>query len=415
MKKLFLLLLFLFIPKVDALTYSDYSSFSEFTDSPTQSNALVDVITEKRYKYYKLNKEEGPYLLADAVSDYQYIDYDDYILSEPSDILYEKPDEINKVIITEKQYKYQRVSPVNYLQINLSKNTSSSIQIKSLRIYNKTENITDYDIVGYYTNYDPEISSGRLDPNGWIKIRLHDNFYLEDLKIVLELDGNYNNVEYTYESGYDDKVYTKNKFKYQNTVNLNKEFLFKNSTLQNPKFEYFYDSEREESNVLQKTSETRTIYRYQDKLYRHYNLEKIYNDKYTKEPDGDFIYRDEDDYKIYYAYRTRSLIKENLLNVSSTHINNLSPSGDLKLDTNTLEFKENKVKDKIIGENNSVSNVYQKPLKKIEYQKANILDNQNTENNNLFYLLYFLIFFILSIIILLLSKYYKSKVNYGKV
>ena len=409
MKKILLLLLFLFIPKVDALTYSDYSDFSEFSDKQIENSPLVDVVTEKRYKYYKLNREDGPYLMAGTNSNYAYIDYNDYILSDFSPVLYEKPDETNRVITSKTEYKYQRVSPVNYLQINLAK-TSPRIQIKSLKIYQKDKEITDYDIIGYYTSFEVATASGPISPNGWIKIRLHDNYYLDELKITLELEGSYNNIEYTYTAGYDDVVYMSNDFKYQNTDNLKTEFLFKNSSLKNPKFEYFYDNDREESNVLKKTSETRTIYRYQDKLYRHYNLEKIYNDKYTKEPDGDFIYKDNNDYKIYYAYRTRSIIETDNLTAN----NFIQPKRSLKEPLNNNEVKNINDSNKKTLTSNSSDN-YQRPLEKTEYQKANIIDNYSNENNNLIYLIYFLIFFILSIIILLLSKCYKSKINCGKV
>ena len=174
MKKILLLLLFLFIPKVDALTYSDYSDFSEFSDKQIEKSPLVDVVTEKRYKYYKLNREDGPYLMAGTNSNYAYIDYNDYILSDFSPVLYKKPDETNRVITSKTEYKYQRVSPVNYLQINLAK-TSPRIQIKSLKIYQNDKEITDYDIIGYYTSFEVATASGPISPNGWIKIRLHDN------------------------------------------------------------------------------------------------------------------------------------------------------------------------------------------------------------------------------------------------
>ena len=228
--------------------------------------------------------------------------------------------------------------------------------------------------------------------------------------MTLEVEGSYYNIEYTDTAGYDDVVYMSNDFKYQNTDNLKTEFLFKNSSLKNPKFEYFYDNDREESNVLKKTSETRTIYRYQDKLYRHYNLEKIYNDKYTKEPDGDFIYKDNNDYKIYCAYRTRSIIETDNLTAN----NFIQPKRSLKEPLNNNEVKNINDSNKKTFTSNSSDN-YQRPLEKTEYQKANIIDNYSNENNNLIYLIYFLIFFILSIIILLLSKCYKSKINCGKV
>ena len=100
-----MLLLFLLVPEVNALTYSDYTPFSEFSENIIYKSDTVDVITEKRYKYYKTNKEMGPYLLESANSDYEYIDYDDYILSAPSQILYEKPDDTNRVVTIKKEYE----------------------------------------------------------------------------------------------------------------------------------------------------------------------------------------------------------------------------------------------------------------------------------------------------------------------
>ena len=50
-----MLLLFLLVPEVNALTYSDYTPFSEFSENIIYKSDTVDVITEKRYKYYKTN------------------------------------------------------------------------------------------------------------------------------------------------------------------------------------------------------------------------------------------------------------------------------------------------------------------------------------------------------------------------
>ena len=57
-----------------------------------------------------------------------------------------------------------------------------------------------------------------------------------------------------------------------------------------------------------------TLYTYKDTLYRKYNLEKEYYTDYLKDAYGDYIYRDEDDYKDYYAYRSRSIIEDNITN-----------------------------------------------------------------------------------------------------
>ena len=415
MKKILLLLLFLFIPKVDALTYSDYSDFSEFTEEPVTATPLIDVITEKRYNYYKLNKILGPYLLAGEESDYEYLDYDDYILSSPSEFSTEKPDDTDRIITTKTQYKYQSVSPVNYVQVFLSQNTSAQINIKSLRIYYNDEEIKDYNTVGYRSNYNVATSSGTLKPGGDLKINFHETYNLNELKIVLELDGNYTNIEYTYTSGVNNTVYTSNDFKYQNIINLNEEFLFKNAKLENPEFVYFYDDEREESNVLQNTNEIRYLYSYQDKLYRYYNLEKVYNNKYTKQADGEFIYKDENDYKVYYAYRTRSIISDlvstSVLKETDGNLVNTAFLDNRKQSNNIDNINSSDINNKEA----IATNDYQKPLETIDYQKANIIDDSTQPSSNISYLIYFFLFLILSIIILLLSKCYKSKLKCAKV
>ena len=409
-----MLLLFLLVPEVNALTYSDYTPFSEFSENIIYKSDTVDVITEKRYKYYKTNKEMGPYLLESANSDYEYIDYDDYILSAPSQILYEKPDDTNRVVKIKKEYEYKRVKPINYFKISVPK-TAFSMQISNFRIYDGDKEITNYETVGYFTNFSQNPAPSYINPNGWLHFRLKEDVYLDELKISFDIVSD-NVLEYTLIAGHNDKpyentnVYINDSFKYQN---INKyTFNFKDGSLNEPEFEYFYSFLEEESNVLIKTGQEREIYQYQDKLYRHYNLEKIYNDEYTKDAVGDYIYKDENDYKLYYAYRTRSILEDNLLSTA----NNLIPANNIlplnKQNTEKTNIDNSLEKELVEGK---TIDDYSRPLEKINYTKANPIKQKTVMNENLLYLLYFFIFLILSIILLLLSKHYKNKINYGKV
>lgn len=360
MKKLLLVFMLIFIPKVQALSYTDYSDYSEFTEKEIQKTDLIDVKTEKRYKYYKLEKTYGNY----GDKEYDYVDYNDYILSDESEIFLTKPDDTDKIIYEKYGYQYKRVSPVNYIKIN---NLGSELSIKKLKVYDGSKQIIEFDTRSYKATDNILIDGSVLiKQNGFATIYFHERHYLDNLKIEMSLTGE--NINYKYEAG-ENRAYVSSEMGYGKDENYNHTFAFKYAYLEKPNYEYFYDLKRPTTNVLMKNSDLLTFYTYKDKIYRPYNLNKIYNDYYSTNSVGDFTYKDENDYKIYYTYRTRDIIKD---------------------------FKNDMAK---------ISNI----------SKNDIVKVPNTSKNDLSYLIYFIIFTILSVFFLVLSKQYKKYKNRVKV
>ena len=132
MKKILVLfLLFFAVGNASALEYSDYTDFSEYTENYIQSNDLTDVKIERRYKYYKLEKELGGYGENDSV-EYPFIDKDDYIYTDYSDVSIEKPSEKEgRIIETINGYHYHKVKDINFLKIKV---LMSDIALSDIKI-----------------------------------------------------------------------------------------------------------------------------------------------------------------------------------------------------------------------------------------------------------------------------------------
>ena len=118
MKKFWLLIILLGIfGQAQALEYTDYSDFSDFTSEYAENNDLTDVKVERRYKYYYLEKELGEYG-TEPTLEYPYIDKEDFISTDYSNLSPNKPEERdNRIIDTVKEYYYEKVKDVNYIEI----------------------------------------------------------------------------------------------------------------------------------------------------------------------------------------------------------------------------------------------------------------------------------------------------------
>ena len=118
MKKILLFLILTFcVSNVMALEYTDYSEFSEFSEEVIKEDDLTDVKSERRYKYYKLNKILGPYVESPSEK-YPYLDDEDYIYTNYSEVSPIKPEDKEGRIIEEVgSYKYKRVKDINYITI----------------------------------------------------------------------------------------------------------------------------------------------------------------------------------------------------------------------------------------------------------------------------------------------------------
>jgi len=391
MKKILVLFLMLFgVGQVSALEYSDYSEFSEYTDRYIQSDDLTDVKVERRYKYYKFEKELGGYG-EDTTLDYPYIDKEDFIYTDYSNLSLDKPLEKEGRVIEEiNGYHYKKIKDINYITLEASMADLTLDNIKVL--YNDAE--LDYEIET------KSVNGNTINQCGYIKLKFND---LVDIsKITLTYDtkeksnrdgsiivriGN-DDVEYGYSTVY----FVENKF--QSWSGMNADVYLTSFE------DYYSEIELETGKAVMKLGEE-TLYKYKDILYRNYNLNKIYYNEYLTMPYEDYIYMDESLYKDYYAKRVRTILPE-VPEVTNEVVT--AESGVLKNNNqNSISVLD------------KTSNAYEVPSRSIYYplniNKINDLKEKDTKE---LYSLFFP-FLLLVILILVLSKLYQKKKECVKV
>lgn len=395
MKKILLFLILTFwVSNVMALEYTDYSEFGEFSEEVIKEDDLTDVKSERRYKYYKLNKALGPYMDRSS-EEYPYLDKEDYIYTDYSEVSPIKPEDKEGRIIEEvKGYKYKKVKGVSFIRFT---NSMGFVTIDNMRLFYHDKEV----------NYDIEFHS---QSNGWDLVAGDIVF----LKLPFEVDlryfemsfdivsGEANNSFYEIEtSDQYDFYYTFNQYEYKGNgkVNWRGEEAVSSKTFWE---DYYSLGEMPTSNVLTLVDDDCLLYQYKDILYRSYALEKEYYPNYLTGPIDDYIYKDEDLYKDYYAKRVRSIISENTIDeVTEDKVNHQAADQDLSIplkNDNNLLILEDASSEIIKSE-------------KVPYYKLEVPKMESKIEVSKWELLYVLFPFvlILVILILVLSKLYKNR------
>ncbi len=400
MKKILLLFFMLFgIGQVSALEYSDYSDFSEYTDSYIQSDELTDVKTERRYKYYRLEKELGGYG-ENASLDYPYIDKEDYRYTDYSDLAIEKPlEKEGRIIETVNGYHYSKVKDINYLKIRVS---MSDIALSDIKLLYKGEEV-EYDMEMQKVNENFE-----FEPYGYIKFNFKENLELRYLTLSFKGINKTSSSECTIyiNVGNGDDVY----YGLLHSFLENETKLWKgiNALCKESAYEDFYSEENFPTGSAFKQIEKVTLYKYKDILYRNYKLNKVYYDDYLTMPFEDYIYKDESLYKDYYAKRVRHIIPEVVEPALESLIvpEVVEDSSIIADETNNNLYTPKR--DSVVVD--KTDNAYKIPSKAIYYplDVQKIDDLKEVKTLNLLYVL-FPGLLLLVILILVLSKLYKKK------
>ncbi len=401
MKKIWLLIILLCSwGKCLALEYTDYSDYSDFTDEYIESNELTDVKTERRYKYYKLEKELGPYS-ENSTLEYPYIDKDDFIDNGFSALSPDKPLEAdNRIIESVKGYHYRKVKDINYLELVCNGKNAS---INNFEVYYNGEKL-DYEMEK--TN-----DSDILKKKDKIILYFNQKINIQYLTLNFKwLSGTINESKFNLICGYDDEEYTFETLTYTGETDV----LWKGmnaSSYYNAWEDFYSSSKMAETSVLKRIEEV-TLYHYKDLLYHLYRFNRIYYDEYLTEAYEDYIYQDETLYKDYYAKRVRSIVPE----VQINELKSIRPVNNSKIMTpkplNNPKIKSSKPlnnsKATLTCQDNSSS--YQ------SYYPVKVKGNQETlKNKDLSLYLYFPWFLIFVILILVLSKLYKNKKECARV
>lgn len=366
---------------LENVEYSPYSEFSNWQEENVISSDLIDVETEKRYRWYKTDRVDGDYSIEGNNNPlFPFIDKDNYYETDFSLYSLNEPDSIpNRIIENKKIYSYKQIKPIRYIYLMRVGNLTGSFYISELNVYVDDQKINYSYYCGrcsnnfeYYINNENIYENNvyiynnmefRIDLNGYYdasKIRIE--LYLFDQSIanknyqlILSPYFNLSAPQYFYKE-FSEQFYC-------NNISEVKHFsyLIDSSWLKEP--EWFDWKESEEIVINSFTTEVKqqTLYRYKDIFYRYYQINKIYyDDKYYLDTPAEGYQHDENDYKYYYRYRTREVLK------SPELITNNNSS----IDNAPVENK------KVISESNNHSNIS---------QTVNTISNQNKDisSNNL--------------------------------
>lgn len=311
MKKiiLFLLVLFSLNIKVQASTrdvyYSKYSDFSDFTEVKVESSELIDVESERRYRWYKENITSEYLLYDDGINKYELVDLVDYTESEFSDWQYDQPTSITGRTIQEKEeYKVKKLKQVQSLMIGNFSFSKEVVYLGEIEIYVNNQKI-DYDYICGNCN-----DENLFNENDFLLIDFYDPYYIKDITIK------FINLEKEYINSF--KIYAIEPMEIDVASNVYASYIYHGSeennlviseddfNIVNPEYEeeIIYDELPEISSL--DYVEVNTKYRYKDKYYYFYNIDDEYVEGYYVEY-PEYI-KDEDDYKDYYRYRTREKI-----------------------------------------------------------------------------------------------------------
>lgn len=285
--------------------YSEYSSFSEYSEEKIDSSELMDVEEERRYRFYK-EKTEGEYIKYElGENKYPYVDYTNYIVTEFSEWQETEPshDEY-RTIETKSLYKVKKLKPIQTLMFAEFSFGRDKIKLEEIEIYVKGEKIQYSSICGDCYEDD------RYNQNAFIMIDFNEPYYLEDINIkIISSEQDYINdfTVYAVEPGeikQPRNIYAS--YNYQNSKKDSISISIEDFTIVNPKYEeeIIYDTLPDISNL--DYLEPSYIYRYQDKYYYFYNVDKEYVDGYHVDYSG--YIKDETDYRDFYRYRTREKI-----------------------------------------------------------------------------------------------------------
>ena len=385
MKKIFVFVLMCFyLSNVQALEYSAYSDYSDFTEEVITGSDLVDVKKERRYKYYKLKKILGPYEEKNHQNeDFPYVDLDDALYTEESSYLTSKPEDREDRIITEYEgLHYKKVKGINKVQIASNNSYNYPVLVKNILMKYKGENIP-YE--AEYVNADAK----NIQAGGYIVLSFSQKYDIKDIIASVYVDcagENGTMVSMTMMSD-DLSIYSVSGRCANNPLilplNYNESFVGVNC------YDHFYTLKENSLDSATLVGDV-TLYTYKDILYRKYNLEKEYYDKYLSEAYEDYIYKDELDYKDFYAARYRTLLERSNDNVFS-------------LDNKPIVIKNAKLIGPNKLDNNDLQKFDYKPLSNsVKGNLTNDIDDKTIKKFPLFLLL-------LGIIILFLSKQYKKK------
>ena len=309
MKKIMMFLVTLLIgvtasAKENNIYYSNYSDWNEFTVNKIDSNDLREVEVERRFKWYQENKKGEFLSYEEGINKYEKLSENNYKYGEYSNwSIVEPENKIGRIVEKEKRYSVKKIKPINKIYIFSGSFNSDSVDLNEIEIYNNGKKINI--LPTWAGNYIIDSDEGAVE------LKLDNFYYLDDLSIIIRpiniedintlyiiatAPMNNNGEEYIYYH----TVYNNNGGNY---ISLN----VTNFSKFNPQYEeeIIYNDlpDVKYSDVIDEVN----YYRYKDKLYYFYNIEKKYLDGYYVNKEG--YIKDSNEYVDYYRFRNRDKIE----------------------------------------------------------------------------------------------------------
>ena len=333
MKKILIVinLMFLFIGNISATTktyYSNYSNFSQPTSSYIESNDIIDVKKTTMYRYYKEEKKYGDYYLINKHNpNYPYADLNDSIKTGYTNWSEEVPNnEVGRSVKTRDVYYYRDMKKIRYIHFTDVDGGRNQLNINEIIVRANNQDIS-YTIYceGCSDNFYEKVTNGKINSEnsyvlhgGYLILDLKNYYNLSDLNIRFYLtDIDISEKKYTISTSRErninsniyNRVTTRLFFKHNNLDECKmREYQLDKLVFVDPE----WDSTKKSYNLINATS-TRQVekaleYSYQDILYHHYNIKKLYADGYYESSPFGFPTKDENDSKEYYQSRKRDKI-----------------------------------------------------------------------------------------------------------
>ena len=347
--------------------------------------------TIRKYKYYRLEKVEGPFVLkTEENEEYPLIDEESYIEEALSELSIDKPEEKEGRKIYEYDgFHYARLLKANKVEIKVSEGYA----LKNVSIESSDGEV-------YYSNKDATTINGG-STNTYELNKLYD---FRDLTIKAN-PGNDKDIQTFYICfKYNDQVISEIAI---STLSKNIKVPGTYGNIKENAYEDIYTLNELDDLIYKGPVK---LYQYQDYKYQSYKLVREYYDEYLTEPFEDYIYKDEDDFIDVLINNTIDSNTNELVLVNnkvSEDIQTKPETNEIVKTNNEPSNTDNKIKESVSS--SSKNNIPTQSGKIVNVKNKPI--NKKTSNENIYY--YFLLVILIILLLLAIKCKNKLKEQYG--
>jgi hypothetical protein len=330
MKRLLIFFILFLIPSTiyaEEVYYSSYSDFSSWQETPVEADELTEVEIETRYRWYKNIRINDNYYLEGLNNPlFAHKDNEDYIETDWSEWSTTYPKNVlNRIIEEETIYRYRYMKDIRYIHIYDAYGSYGAFRIPEIKVYTGSYQL-DYNVIctGCNSDFNDYIKNNNINENksyinngGHLIIDLKKEYGVDTIKIDIYLydrgdDPKYFKIALTRENNTDSKQYL---YKY-NVLNFKSNeyepnyysYIPDESWVKDPAWDVYKTTKNKIQPTYYRQVTTYPQYRYKDKLYMYYKLERVYIDSFLLEaPDLNYL-KDEESKINYYRYRKREKV-----------------------------------------------------------------------------------------------------------